>query len=399
MKKESKSWSINELRENFIDIDFPDYQREATVWPLGAKQLLIDSILRDFDVASLYFYKDSEGVLSCIDGRQRINAIISFLGDNVEDSADNKFPLRISHEIYSDNDHAFQELDKFRFEDVEAAVKAGDDVATAAKDKILGYKLTAIILSGSADPGEFNLQFTRLNLGAIINAGEKLHAMIGEMRNLCFDDKELGQHAFLEMVRIPIRRFAKEQVVAQALLQIFSIKRDESFAKARHFDLQKFFKRHVSLSSEDRELASELTGTFNALQKNFPDAGLYLKNRAIAVSTLLVAWKQRVFEDEPATKKYVEFLRTFLCRLRWQLERRSKVEVGMDKEYHYLLDFQRHVTQAAVEKLAVVERYRTLTDEFSRWNETGQIRGDEAFLNRVGEDPNDSCKKRDMAPR
>ena len=399
MKKQPEAWTIETLKDKFTDIDFPDYQREATVWSLGTKQLLIDSILRKFDIASLYFYEDDDGVLSCIDGRQRINAIMSFLGENPEDRSDNHFHLRISNEIYTDNDNAFRTLDKFTYKDIVAAVAAKEPLAIDATSTILGYKLTAIILSGVTTPGEFNLQFIRLNLGAIINAGEKLHAMVGEMRDFCFVDSKVGQHPFLEIVRIPTRRYAKEQVVAQVLIHMFSLRRHGNPAKARHFDLQKFFKQYVTLSEDDRALGLELTRTFDTLQEAFPDVGLYLRNRAITVSAVLVAWDKKVFEDDASASSYVEFLRAFLNRLRWQLKRRADITVGMDREYHYLIEFQRHVTQAAVEKSAVEERHKTMTEEYLRWLSTGRIRGDEDFKDRVEADPDTLSKNLDMEPR
>lgn len=72
-------------------------------------------------------------------------------------------------------------------------------------------------LSDSSRPEEFNLQFTRLNLGAIINSGEKLNAMVGDLRDECFTNQGIGQHAFLDKIKIPTRRFAKEGVAAQIL--------------------------------------------------------------------------------------------------------------------------------------------------------------------------------------
>ena len=83
MNKDTTSWTIESLcHREFVRIDFPEYQREPNVWGRDAKQKLVDSILRRFDVGSLYFYVGDDGVHSCIDGRQRINAVMSFLNMN-----------------------------------------------------------------------------------------------------------------------------------------------------------------------------------------------------------------------------------------------------------------------------------------------------------------------------
>ena len=79
MKKTNHQWKISELLKQFKEIEFPEYQREPTVWDLPKKRMLIDSILREYDIASIYLHRRDDRGLDCIDGRQRINAITSFL--------------------------------------------------------------------------------------------------------------------------------------------------------------------------------------------------------------------------------------------------------------------------------------------------------------------------------
>ena len=68
--------------KNYKSIEFPEFQREPTVWDLNKKRKLIDSMFSNFDIASIYLHKSEDGNYECIDGRQRINAIISYLGLN-----------------------------------------------------------------------------------------------------------------------------------------------------------------------------------------------------------------------------------------------------------------------------------------------------------------------------
>jgi hypothetical protein len=89
---------------------FPDFQRESTVWDLGKKQRLIDSILRGFDISAIYLFKNDDGTWDCIDGRQRINCIYSYLGQNDTlvqndiDNVHNAFPLKMENEIFNDGE-------------------------------------------------------------------------------------------------------------------------------------------------------------------------------------------------------------------------------------------------------------------------------------------------------
>ena len=115
MKKKNYSWSIDKLIHKIKLIEFPEYQREPSVWNLLKKQRLIDSILRGFDIASIYLFKKNDDTYDCIDGRQRINTILSYLGENSEtDPDDNEFHLKITNEIFEDNSR-FNNVDNKRF--------------------------------------------------------------------------------------------------------------------------------------------------------------------------------------------------------------------------------------------------------------------------------------------
>ena len=221
MIKEIYSWKVDKLVKMHSMIGFPEYQRESTVWNRRAKQRLVDSILRQFDIACLYFYREDSTFVECIDGRQRIAAIMSFLGKNQADSEDNGFPLRVSNEIYDDESFKYADLDGLTYGELQGRAADGNGIARSCVKDFSNYEMTVVELSDSKEPAEFNLQFTRLNLGMILNSGEKLNAMIGNMRELCFGTDGLGSHTFLAEIRIPIRRFAKEQVAAQILAQAF----------------------------------------------------------------------------------------------------------------------------------------------------------------------------------
>ena len=389
MEKRTEHWTVEQLRGYFLDINFPEYQREPTVWTRGAKQRLIDSMLRQFDIASLYFYQNPDKSLDCIDGRQRINAIMSFLGENTTDQ-DDGFPLRILNEIYEEDGEPFGSLSGMSFKEIEqAAANRGGRVAKTAQQMLLGYEVTCVLLSQVARPEEFNLQFTRLNLGAIINAGEKMHAMVGAMRNLCFDDERIGKHPFLNIVRIPIRRYAKEQVAAQVVAQVFSKKKSGKFTRSRHFDLQRFLKKHAVLTQIEQEWIRAIASTFDVLVRGLAGSEVFLRNRAVTVSTVLLAWEREMYNKPTELDSYARFLEAFLSRLRWQVGK----ELDVDPEYRYLIDFQRHVTQASVEKPAVEARSRTMTEQFERWLKEKKLRGDDEFGERTGMEPDQACRQ------
>jgi hypothetical protein len=394
MKKKIKVWKISDaghkdssLEHKYSSIDFPEYQREPTVWSRAAKQRLVDSILRQFDIASLYFYKDQDGSLDCIDGRQRIGAIMSFLEENENDKEDNGFPLKSSNEVFEDDKAPFAKFDGLTFKKAKELADNGDKAGKELLDAFKEYELSIVELSGSHRSDEFNLQFIRLNLGTIINSGEKLHAMVGEIRDECFKDDGLGHHHFFDGISISTRRYSKEQVAAQILAQVFSLADTKEYTRTRHFDLQKFFKEYSVLDKAKRTLVKEVRTTLDTLAVGFKDPGI-LRNRAMTVSTVLLAWTLGMTAAK--AKAYAAFMDEFLCRLKWQVGK------GLDfdqEEYRYLMDFQRHVTQASVEKPAVATRAETLETLNDTWQAEGALPGDKEYFKRTGIKPEKACRQ------
>ena len=385
MQRKSTALSIGDLQSSFVDIEFPEYQREPDIWSREQKQRLIDSILRRFDIASVYFYRREDGTLECIDGRQRLNAIMSFLARNPVDERDNGFALHLENEISRGLATDFDRLNGHTFEEIErhANDEASDlhDLAARACEAILGYTVTTVSLSETADNEEFNLQFLRLNLGTLINAGEKLHAMVGAMRDVVFADNGIGKHAFFEWVRIPTRRYAKELTAAQVLLQMFSFSELGEFARARHVELQRFLKQHEDLDPA-HSLIEEAGGTLDAMSDGVADAADYLRNRAVTVSLILLAWQRNVANGELRVERFWAFASTFMERLGSQVEKMKSFNV--DAEYQHLVEFQRHVTQAAVERPALTRRHEILSRSLDQWLNDGTLEGDREYEERIG---------------
>lgn len=369
MKKKIEKWPVRTLRENFSQIDFPEYQREPNLWSLVEKQRLIDSMIRHFDIASLYFYRHADDSIDCVDGRQRIGAIMSFLGENPSD-AHAEFQFRILNEIYEDSPSSeLKSLEGKTFSEINRlSQNSQNQPAKNFVDALLDYPLTVVMLSDSDRPEEFNLQFTRLNLGTIINSGEKLHAMVGDLRDECFD--KLGRHPFLAGTDIPTRRYAREQVAAQILAQVFSFSDTGEFTRTRHFDLQRLFKLYNELDEDRATLVEKVQTVLDLLDKPFKEVSA-LRNRAITVSTVLLAWKSEIMTPEEATD-LAEFVDEFVSRLNWQVKR----EEPSDKDFRYLNDFQRSISQASAESYSVEIRSQLLEDGFKSWRESKSLKGD-----------------------
>ena len=379
---------MKQLARRFNTLNFPEYQREPTVWARNAKQRLVDSMSRSFDISSLYFYRNEDDTLDCVDGRQRIGAIMSFLGQNPHDKQDDKFTFQVLNEIYGDETSPYLSLSGMSYQQM-CESREENELCAQFVDTFQSYKVTVVELSGAGDHKDFNLQFTRLNLGVIVNSGEKLNAMVGDVREVCFED--LGQHAFLQAARIPTRRFSREQTAAQMLCQIFSLESWRSrhemghrFEKTRHIDLQKFFKEHETLSKTEKEQVARTRRLMDLLYPAFKDS-FSLRNRAIVVSTVILAYSENIDTDQGASL-LASFLDEFMGRLLWQVAK----GLNAYQEYHYLVDFQRNITQASVERKAVEERAVVLDREYRRWITEGNVLGDDQCKSERGEDPSDA---------
>ena len=112
-------------------------------------------------------------------GGREIGAIMSFLGDNESDQ-DNAFAYRVLNEIEDESHGAieFASYDGWTFAQLQESAEPG---AQRFIKKFQKYEMTVVMLTDSISAHEFNLQFTRLNLGTIINSGEKLNAMVGDV--------------------------------------------------------------------------------------------------------------------------------------------------------------------------------------------------------------------------
>lgn len=383
MEKEAKTWSVQKLRATFRRINFPAYQREPNVWSRDAKQRLVDSMVRRFDIASIYIYADEHESMDCVDGRQRLGAIMSFLGQNPNDE-DNKFEFRILNEVYDDEEHPLRSMHNKTYEEITRLADKDQDAKEFVR-RFREYPLTVILLSDSETDKEFNLQFARLNLGTIINSGEKLHAMVGALRDTCFS--ELGRHPFLAETNVPTRRYSREQLAAQIIGQVFALETSKrvgrrEYGRTRHFDLQRLFKQHTVIGDEQRQWIDKITRIMSRLQPRFVEMGA-LRNRAIVVSTVLLAYEDNADSEQDA-RTIAEFVDEFVRCLKWQMVK----GFDMDEEYRYLVQFQRHVTQASVEKPAVEGRARTLKEGLAHWRERRMLRGDDEYLaNHPGSNP------------
>lgn len=101
---------LNEWRRDGT-LRIPDVQR-SLVWTIDQKRLLIDSLLRKYDVPKIYLmevYEDGKCYYDIYDGQQRLEAIYAFFND--EFHLGNEDAILIDGEKIEISNKTYKQLD------------------------------------------------------------------------------------------------------------------------------------------------------------------------------------------------------------------------------------------------------------------------------------------------
>ena len=194
MRRETSEWSVRmpaDLRGR-INVD-AEYQR-GIVWSEPQQMLLIDSILRGFDLPKIFLRKLPDGsphLFDVIDGKQRLTSIWRFFADD--------FRLPWSQEYPTVGD---------------IGGKKWSDLPQDAKDRLQYSRVTVTELQ-TEDEDEIRELFQRLQRGEPLNAAEKRNAMDVPVR--LFVAETLARHRVWPETGLKNRRRAWDEISAIVL--------------------------------------------------------------------------------------------------------------------------------------------------------------------------------------
>ncbi len=187
-------WDVNKLIHLKDDIDpKPQYQR-TSVWNPSKKKLLIDSILRGYDIPKFYIREvDNDPIYSyeVTDGQQRMRAIWEFSEDNFKLDGGLIGMLNTAGLTYSELRNDLPNFNCF-----------GD------------FKVQVAIIE-NADPEEIRMLFARLQMGERLNAVELRHALVSNIGNAIWSIVETN--TFFKESKIKNNRYKHQDFLDHAV--------------------------------------------------------------------------------------------------------------------------------------------------------------------------------------
>jgi len=237
MRRSATNWTLDQLHRRKSKIDpKPQYQR-GDVWTLPKKQLLMDSVLRNYDMPKFYLRKivGKKYYHEIVDGQQRMRSIWNFF--------DNKFKLGDeSRDTPSGN----------------LAGKYYRDLNVSDQDIFHFYQITVIEIEDAPET-EIRRLFQRLQEGMVLTPAERRHAMMGGIRDFV---TQLAKHRIFKLTNTKDKRFLWEDYAAH----IVRIELEGGPVDVAAKNLLELYKKETTFSSSSSK-AHRITNTLNTMAK------------------------------------------------------------------------------------------------------------------------------------
>lgn len=327
-----------------IDIS-PEYQRQGGVWNLEKKQLLIDSILNDYDIPKLYFHKltpqqkkDSgkDFDFAIIDGRQRIEAIWEFIDGQLTLDADFEYlvdpTIRAGGLTYQDLANEYPKV-KIRFD---------------------SYILPVIMVE-TDDIDLIEDMFSRLNEAVPLNAAEKRNAFGGPMAKAI---RDLATNIFFtDKVKFGNGRYQHREIAGRMLYIELSLQTNSKTFDTKKPYLDKMVNDYRESNADTTQLEASTLNVINSMNNVFISKDSLLRSQSsISVYYML-------FRKANETNQLQKITRARLFAFYDALTANRKIaEADITKATFDYLEFDRLSQQGTNDTSSIKERTRIMSE-------------------------------------
>jgi hypothetical protein len=347
MRKSSVAY-LHGLRDS-INVE-PVYQRQGAVWSVRSQQLLIDSIINNFDVPKIYVHEhggwvESDGKryrFSLVDGKQRLEAIWDFL--------DGKFAL--SQDFVRIEDGS----DEAKGKNYEQLKKEHPEIAAefaATSLDVMSIRTTDIEL--------IEEMFSRLNEAVPLNAAEKRNGWGGPLRHA---SRDLVQTDFF-INRLPFSNSRYRHLDLAAKFFLWADKEDVADTKKRQLD--SFW--HEIRGEADGEVRANraLVGAKRVTEEM---SRTFLSKDALLSSVGMVSLYFLLFQSKLASKEELPSRTSLIEFNKVRKIKRPNDEDSMSPIQRLLLDFDRlaqssNDEQALRTRLSIISRFLNEPEKFT----------------------------------
>ena len=236
---QTKDLPISTIKEMYDEGDIipqPTYQRDYVMDNKQASKL-IESILIQIPIPTVYLCEESDGRLSVIDGQQRITSIVRFLK--------NEFDLRGLEELKTLNKKYFKDLDK------------------SMQRTIKTTTLNSIVILKESQELKYEI-FARLNQGST-----KLKPQ--ELRNCIyrgsFNDM-LEELADYHLLKILYREENKRKNYQEYILRFFALRNESDYKSSLKRTFNDYMAKHQNDSEEEiQNFKKNFTSTMDIIKQ------------------------------------------------------------------------------------------------------------------------------------
>lgn len=221
---DSKDFPLSTLKEMLDDGDIvpnPDYQRDY-VYDSNRASKLIESLLMNIPIPTIYFCQENDETYSVIDGQQRITSLVNYLK--------NQFPLIGLQELPSINGKYYRDLEK------------------AVQKRLKSSSLRAIVILKESQEIKYEI-FARLNQGSVSLKPQELRNCLyrGSFNAML---ENLSHNKYLPIL---FHDENKRKVYQERILRFFALRNYTEYKSSIKKTMNAFMREHQNDETEKIE--------------------------------------------------------------------------------------------------------------------------------------------------